>query len=496
MGRIAESIAVSAGGVSRRLRLGGGTSIGGMVLNRLEPGAMRRLAAGLSQGCVVISGTNGKTTTARMLRACLRANGRSVTANVAGANLASGVTTALLAASRYGERGELGVFEVDEAALDEVVSGLRPRLVLLLNLFRDQLDRYGEMEVLAERWGRLVTSLEEETAVLANVDDPAIAHMAKGRPNTFLFGLDADCGELGRELSHAADVLRCRVCGEALRHDFVSVGHLGGWACAACGTARPEPHFAATQLELRGFEGSSFSLLSNGETNEQRTSLTGRLQHPTPQETQPRPAWTSKDQPFEKASEGIQMSLALGGLHNIYNALAAASAARLLGVPAVAVTDGLASVDAAFGRSEQVSLEGRQVRLLLAKNPIGANENVHFALAEGHGLHLLVLLNDRIADGTDPSWIWDVDYEPLFSRMASLTLGGSRCWEMALRFRYGGIPPESFEVRERLSDALDAALSATPDGGVLWVLPTYTAMLEFRAELVRRGVARAFWEVG
>ena len=134
------------------------------------------------------------------------------------------------------------------------------------------------------------------------------------------------------------------------------------------------------------------------------------------------------------------------------------------------------------------------MRLLLAKNPTGANENVRFVLTEEGPLHLLILLNDRTADGTDPSWIWDVDYEPLLDRLKSLTLGGRRCWELALRFRYGGAPTESFSVRESLPDALETALASTPERGILWVLPTYTAMLELRTELVRRGAARAFWE--
>ncbi len=470
VGRVAESVAVSTSRLSRRLRLGGGTSIGGAVLNRLEPSGMERLAAGIQQGCVVISGTNGKTTTARMLRACLQADGRRVTANAAGANLASGVSAALLEASRAksSEPAELGVFEVDEAALDKVTERLRPRLVLLMNLFRDQLDRYGELEVIAERWKKLIDSLPEGAALLLNADDPALAHLGGGRPNTFFYGL-GNSDQPDRQLSHAADTLRCRGCGEKLSHDFVTVGHMGGWRCESCGLMRPEPHFLGVDMQLRGFKGLSFSV---------------RTPPGRPRETAGRPRETAD----------IRASLPLGGLHNVYNALAAASASVLLETTEEAIRSGLADVDPAFGRAEQVTLKGRDVRLLLAKNPTGANENVRFVLTEEGPLHLLILLNDRTADGTDPSWIWDVDYEPLLERLTSLTLGGRRCWELALRFRYGGAPNESFVVRESLPDALETALASTPEGGVLWVLPTYTAMLELRTELVRRGAARAFWE--
>lgn len=511
VGRVAESVAVSTSRLSRRLRLGGGTSIGGAVLNRLAPSGMERLAADIQQGCVLISGTNGKTTTARMLRACLQADGRRVTANAAGANLASGVSAALLEASRAKSSGvaELGVFEVDEAALDEVIMRLRPRLVLLMNLFRDQLDRYGELEVIAERWKNLIDSLPDDTTLLLNADDPALAHLGGGRPSTFFYGL-GNSDEPDRQLSHAADTLRCRGCGERLSHDFVTVGHMGGWRCESCGLMRPEPHFLGVDMQLRGFEGLSFSVRTPTPPRRPRETARPALgaqtkpastaaqaahtPHPAhrTQEQAPHRAHSAKEP--EEDSVDIRASLPLGGLHNVYNALAAASASVLLETTEEAIRSGLADVDPAFGRAEQITLEGRDVRLLLAKNPTGANENVRFVLTDEGPLHLLILLNDRTADGTDPSWIWDVDYEPLLGRLKSLTLGGRRCWELALRFRYGGAPTESFSVRESLPDALETAIASTPEGGILWVLPTYTAMLELRTELVRRGAARAFWE--
>ena len=187
------------------------------------------------------------------------------------------------------------------------------------------------------------------------------------------------------------------------------------------------------------------------------------------------------------------MSAGLGGLHNAYNVTAAVAAALALGVPPETVRTGIAGVPAAFGRAEQVSLDGRTLRLLLAKNPTGANENIRCVLAEPAPLHLLVVLNDRTADGRDPSWIWDVDYEPLWDRIGSVTLAGDRCWELALRVSYGGLDLERLDVRESLPDALDAAVAATPAGEVLHVLPTYTALLDLRAELVHRGAAHDFW---
>jgi len=516
VGRLAELIAASAGALSRATGRGGGTSLPGMVLNRLEPGALARLGGGLGGGAVYISATNGKTTTARLLSACLRADGRDVTANAAGANLASGVTATLLARERrrrkqrrnrlgLAGRGEpadrcggIGVFEVDEAALVQIAGALQPRAVVLMNLFRDQLDRYGELETIAARWGELArsTSLGPATTLVLNADDPALAHLGADRfkgpmfqpywpedapeaagaetsqpfrppplerigadpPNVVLFGIDDPA--VGRpDLPHAADTVRCGDCGGPLSHDLVTVGHLGHWRCEGCGLARPRPHISARRVRLDGLD---------------RLELT----------------IAGTEGP---GGADLEVSAGLGGLHNAYNVTAAVAAATALGVPPEAARAGAAGVQAAFGRAEQVSHEGRTLRLLLAKNPTGANENIRCLLAEPGPLHLLVVLNDRTADGRDPSWIWDVDYEPLWERAGSVTLAGDRCWELALRFSYGGLDPHRFQVHESLHEALDGALAATPPGGVLYALPTYTALLDLRAELVRRGATHDFW---
>ncbi len=504
-------IAASAGALSRATGRGGGTSLPGMVLNRLEPGALARLGGGLGGGAVYISATNGKTTTARLLSACLRADGRIVTANAAGANLASGVTSALLARERTrryrrnrrtrpsrhatGEPGDLagptdpgsgcggiGVFEVDEAALPPVARALQPRAVVLMNLFRDQLDRYGELETIAERWSELARSLGPATTLVLNADDPALAHLGADPPRVVLFGIDDP--EMGRgDLPHAADTVRCGNCGHPLSHDLVTVGHLGHWRCDSCGLRRPRPHISARRMHLDGLDRMTLTIAGTGDetgpgSDDETSSGDG----------------TGSGGRSAGAGTDLEITAGLGGLHNAYNVTAAVAAAAALGVPPEAIRDGIAGVQAAFGRAEQVSLDGRTLRLLLAKNPTGANENIRCVLAEPGPLSLLVVLNDRTADGRDPSWIWDVDYEPLWDRISSVTLAGDRCWELALRFSYGGLDPARFEVRENLPEALDHAVAATPPGGVLFALPTYTALLDLRAELVRRGATHDFWQ--
>ena len=579
VGRLAEMIAASAGTLSRITGRGGGTSLPGMVLNRLDPGALGRLGGSLGGGAVYISATNGKTTTARLLSACLRADGRDVTANTAGANLASGVTAALLARQRrrraeqrgshrrsrgirsrtiaalrrdHGDSheehtrcGGIGVFEVDEGALVQVAEAKQPRVLLLMNLFRDQLDRYGELEAIAERWGDLLRghSLGPMTTLVLNADDPALAHLGSLRntepmfqpswpedpaesigaetfrpaawdhigadpPNVVLFGIDDPA--VGRpDLPHAADTVRCGNCGNPLSHDLVTVGHLGHWRCEGCGLRRPQPHISARRVQLDGLD--RLTLTIRGLDPTDKPSDTDRTDKPSgtdraveaDESTRPHMVGVASDtdravevdESADADSAGIEIEVtaALGGLHNAYNVTAAVAAAAALGVPTETIGTGIAGVQAAFGRAEQVSLDGRTLRLLLAKNPTGTNENIRCLLAEPAPLHLLAVLNDRTADGRDPSWIWDVDYEPLWERAGSVTLAGDRCWELALRCSYGGLETDRFEVRERLQEALDHALANTPEGGVLYVLPTYTAMLDLRAELVRRNAAQDFW---
>lgn len=451
----AELIAHTAGVVSRRMGRGGGTSLPGMVLLRLRPSATRHLARGLSQGSVAISATNGKTTTARLVRAMVDAAGWATVANTAGANLVTGVTTALLEASRREPPPTFGLFEVDEAALPEVARRLQPRVVLLMNLFRDQLDRFGELEALVERWREMIEHLDPQTVVVANADDPAVAALARHHGRVLTFGVDDP--RVGRgELSHAADSTHCPACDAPLHYDLVTIGHLGWWRCPACGLARTTPDVSARSVRLAGADGLSIELALPGAS--------------------------------------VVAQLGLPGLHNAYNATAAAAVGVALGLDPELVGPALGATEAAFGRAERVAIDGRDVVLLLAKNPTGANENVRTVLGDPEPVNVMISLNDRTADGQDVSWIWDVDYEPLFDRLASLTLTGVRAHDLALRFHYGGYPDERFHVEPDPAAAIDHALATTPAGGRLYVLPSYTALLDLRQVLVRRGHVHAFWE--
>jgi UDP-N-acetylmuramyl tripeptide synthase len=441
----------TAARLSRLVGAGGGTTVPGKLLWKLDPGAIDRLAARLPRGSALVSATNGKTTTAAMAASIL-GGGLRLAHNGSGANLVSGVASTLLAAPRD---AELGLFEVDEGALPEVARRVRPRAVCLGNLFRDQLDRYGELELVAERWRAAVGELAPEAALVVNGDDPQIGDLANAHARSVVFGVD-DLRHARPALQHAADSKYCVRCGTPYLYAAAYVGHLGDYRCPACGHARPPLDVAAREIELHGLDAASFTLV---------------------------------------APEGERrIELRLPGLYNVYNALAAAALARELGASLDAVAAGLGRFGAAFGRFERIHVGAKRILMLLIKNPAGANEAIR-TLVEGAAPRLAVVaLNDAIADGKDVSWIWDVDFEPLLAGLDRLVASGDRAAELALRFKYAGFDEHAIEVVPELAPALDRGLELTPDGGELVVLPTYTAMLALRKIAADRGLVRPYWE--
>jgi UDP-N-acetylmuramyl tripeptide synthase len=439
----------TVGAISRLAGRGGGTTLPGKLLWKADPGAIDRLAARLPQGSALLSATNGKTTTAAMAAEILAPKVR-VAHNASGANLVSGVASALVAA-----RGaELGLFEVDEGALPEVARRLRPRAIALGNLFRDQLDRYGELELVAERWRAAVAALPE-TLLVVNADDPLLGELARGRERLLTFGVD-DPRHARPSLQHAADSTFCVADGTPYEYAAAYVGHLGDYRCPACGRARLPLDVAAREIELRGLDGSSFTLGT--------------------------PAGSAR------------IDLGLPGLYNVYNAAAASALATVLEVPLEDVAAGLRRFTAAFGRFERITVGGRRLLMLLIKNPAGANEAVRTLLDADAPKLAVVALNDEIADGRDVSWIWDVDFEPLLAGFDRVIASGSRAAELALRFAYGGMARDRIELVPDLEQALDRGLALTPENGELVLLPTYTAMLALRGIVSERGHVAQYWE--
>ncbi len=448
--RVETAAARAVGRLSRAAGRGGGTTLPGKLLWKLDPDAVDALAVRLASGTALISATNGKTTTTAMAARILGSR-YALAWNNSGANLASGVASTLLSAPG----ADLALLEVDEAALPEMMRRIRPRVVSLGNLFRDQLDRYGELETVAERWRAAVATLDPGATLVLNADDPLVADLGRERPGVVRFGVD-DPRHARPALQHAADSKYCLRCGRPYTYDAAYVGHLGAYRCDACGHARPPLDVAACEIELSGLDATAFDLVTRAGTRRVR--------------------------------------LQLPGLYNVYNALAASSVALALGATLEEIDHGLSGFGGAFGRFERIVADGREIVVLLIKNPAGANEAVR-TLLEGDVPPVLVLaLNDAIADGRDVSWIWDVDFEPLLERAARIVVSGERATELALRCLYAGFPEGSLEVVPDLEHALDRGLELAPPDVPLVILPTYTAMLRLRGIATERGLVRPYWE--
>ncbi|MEA2683876.1 MAG: hypothetical protein QOK05_2204 [Chloroflexota bacterium] len=458
----ALSLAVAAGRATamtiRRLGRGGGTTLPGRVSAAIDGRALEKLSARLERGSILVAGTNGKTTTATLLRTILEASGVPIVSNRAGSNLVGGLTSAIVqgAGLSGATRAQAGVFEVDEASLPAAVEAIAPRLVIVTNLFRDQLDRYGELESSSAAISAGLAALPSASSALLCADDPRVAALGRGlRARTVFYGLEDDAAGQA-EVPHAADARFCPFCGMPFDFERVYAGHLGHYRCPTGDFDRPAPDLRAARIRFQGLDAQVLDADGLGFT-------------------------------------ATELAVPLSGIYNSYNILAAAGAAVLFGLPPGSVAPALRSFTPAFGRLEQVDIEGRRVRLMLAKNPAGFNEVLRASRVLGEGRKFVIALNDRIADGRDVSWIWDVDFE-LLAGADSVIVAGDRALDMRVRLKYAGIDPGLVQVAEAPGDTLDAMLASSSAGEDVFILPTYTAMLDLRAEMAARGYLQAFWK--
>jgi UDP-N-acetylmuramyl tripeptide synthase len=437
----------------------GGTALPGLIALTIDPDFIAAVTTELAHGVVLVSGTNGKTTTSRMLADIVRATGWAPMHNRSGSNLERGIAGALLAETtwRSEPQGDIGLFEVDEASLPRVLGGIRPRVVLVTNLFRDQLDRYFEIDQLARRIGDAIATLDPAAIVVLNADDPIVAWLGqRHRGPVLYFGVD-DPAVGGRVPQAISDATRCPRCRAALRYERVVLAHVGDWSCPSCGLARPARDVAATSVALTGV------------SSELRLRVA-----------------------VASAFDPVRVPIA--GLYNAYNALAALAVARALDISLPTAAVAIANFRPAFGRLEEVAVDGRDLRLILVKNPAGFNAAIGALLETSRRPRLLAALNDRDADGRDVSWIWDADFEALAPAVEHVVVTGIRSRDLANRLKYAGVPRDHVEVVAEWGSAIDRAIGAAPQGGEVVVLATYTAMLALRGELARRGLVAPFWE--
>jgi len=437
----------------------GATALPGLVALTLDPNFIGALSAELEHGVACVSGTNGKTTTARMLSDISRTAGWDPIHNRSGSNLDRGVAATLLAHTTWSAepQGNFGLFEIDEASLPSAVGHLRPRVVVVTNLFRDQMDRYFELDTLAKRIGAALAELPVTTTLVLNADDPLVATLALGRDaKTIFFGVD-DPGVGGIVPQAISDATRCPRCKEPLQYKRVVLAHVGDWSCPACGLSRPPREVSARKVVL-GSNATEIALAGFG----------------------------------GGALESVRVPIP--GLYNAYNALAALAAARALDLDLGEAVGALANFRPAFGRLESIEYRGRTLRFVLVKNPAGFNAAIGALLETGRTPRVLAALSDRDADGRDVSWIWDADFEALAPSVEHAVITGLRGRDLALRLKYAGLAQERMEVVDEWRAAIDRATTLAPEGGEVVVLATYTAMQALRAVLARAGATVPFWE--
>ncbi len=421
----------------RLLRLGAASVLPGEMARRLQPKVLPLLFGQVRRGVILIVGTNGKTTTSLLLRTILERQGWRVAHNATGANLINGLVTALLDnTSLIGQLdADYAILEVDENVLPLVLRSCQPQFILGLNLFRDQLDRYGEVDTISQRWQKAIAPLPTDTVVILNADDPTLSRLGQQLPQKVLFfGLSEPEAYLD-EIPHAVDSIYCPSCGHPLDYKGVYLSHLGDYHCPSCG-------FSKSQLAVDSRE------------------------------------WPQ----------------ILIGIYNKYNTLAAGLVAKEIGIDIPTIYDTIKNFRAAFGRAEELDVNGKHVRILLSKNPVGMNETIRAVndiQKSGGASTKLLVLNDRTPDGTDVSWIWDVDTEKLVASGGTVVVSGDRVYDMALRLRYSETDGQNnfkLIVKEDLKEAIATALEHTPANETLHILPTYSAMLEVRGFLTGRQI--------
>jgi len=486
---------LTANGISKVLRLmgRGATTLPGRAALKIYPQILSQLSK--DQKIIVLTGTNGKTTTTHMVAGILKARGYTVITNVSGANLATGIATTMIEGIRIRRHAEKSggkvvyVIEADEAAFAKVTSPLQPMVCVVTNLFRDQLDRYGE---LVYTQSLIAKGLDATTArILLDADDSLVAALERGREERVVFfGMDESSmtsntvtNSLKSALSETtSDASYCSFCQTKYEYRARSFGHLGAFYCPSCGYSRKEPQFLVSYKEAS--EEEKAAALQKG-----NSPLKG-------------PADVGFPVTLTYSGETITIALPIPGLHNFYNTAAAVAACTALGEkcgdPALSFAGcakEVGKVRAAFGRMEKIPVGTKSLCLLLVKNPVGLERTLSFVSQASDAGGMYLLLNSNDADGKDVSWIWDVDFESR-SYPEKVFVSGERYGDMYLRLAYAGIDKDRMQAQpmSRCGDLLDEALAECEEGKCLYILPNYTAMLALRKIMVKRYHLRDFWK--
>ncbi len=439
----------------------GGTTLPGRIALMINPDFVRVLSRQIKVGSIIVTGTNGKTTTSALLSSILKEAGLTCIHNQAGSNMSWGVASAFVEEAKLNGRipVDYAIMEVDEGAFPAVTAALQPLGIVVTNIFRDQLDRYGEIDYIQKAISTGLNIQPDKGFQVINADDPSLAALGHASGISRLtFGLDLDLADDNLH-NTGRDLKTCPLCRQELAYEKIYYAHLGHYYCPNCNFKHPRADVRLTNYSCND---DNFTILN--------------VTH-------------------QKGS--IKMTSSLSGRYNLYNILAAATCSLGLGIPENTIASAISKAGPSFGRMERFTYQDKSITMALIKNPVGANEVIRTLLNRREKFSLLVAINDKIADGKDVSWLWDVDFEQLPARkeqISSLTASGLRAWDMAVRFKYAGFEQDMIKISCSTEEALITAIEKTPQAGSLFILPSYTAMLEIRSHLNKMGLGKPYWE--
>lgn len=445
----------------------GGTSLPGEIARKIYPGIVTEITKDFN--IIMVTGTNGKTTTTRIIGQILTENGIEFISNKSGANLVDGITTTFIqAVDIWGKcTSKTALIEIDEAAFDKMTNFVEPDILVVTNFFRDQLDRFGELYTTLKR---VKSGIEKskKTKLILNADDSLCASIGTDTEKEVLyFGMGIDSIENTEEII-SSDATFCIYCKTKYNYSYHVYGHLGGFICPNCGYKKPLATVTCQRVK---------------ELTSSYSNITFSIQNPLAPDNNNDALYSSK--------------INLPGLYNIYNSLAAVCCGLIMDLPIENTVKALGNFECGFGRMETINAGGKFIKLILVKNPTGFNQVLTYLLTEEKSIQVAFLINDKIADGTDVSWLWDVDFEKLQKiqdKLHRVYASGLRAEDMALRLKYAGIYTNKIESIKDYSYLLDSALEATSDGESFYILPTYTAMLEVRKILKAKFGLKEFWK--
>jgi lipid II isoglutaminyl synthase (glutamine-hydrolysing) len=425
----------------------GGTNFPGRVALKLDKHILKTAAQGYN--VILITGTNGKTTTTSLTYSMLKDSGRKVITNSTGANMLPGIVSCFIENFSFGKKNVevFAVIEVDEANVKLVTEYITPKIITVTNLFRDQLDRYGEVYTTLKKIREGLENVEESTLVL-NGDESLLGDMGLKNNNVF-YGFNCSPYNTNK-IDVNADAKFCIKCKSPYQYNFLTYNHLGSYYCQGCGYKRPELKYSVDIISELTTEGSLVTI------------------------------------------NGNEYYINQPGIYNVYNALCAFSIAKTLGIENSIIFNALKSARSSFGRQESLTIENKNVKIILVKNPAGYDQAINTISLDKNNMNIAFLLNDNYADGRDVSWIWDVNFEKLSSlKLMKIMVGGIRLYDMAVRLKVSGLDENKFSMCDTFEHLLEEIKSCSDNK--VYILATYTAMISLRKFLHSKGYIGKLW---